>query len=146
MKIALQPNGSEELLWLAGDPELNEREFSSAKKLIIEGRVLSDEQTFVRASVARIKDRANLVTTISWETIRLFTSSHEAGLWMLDYDLIEPRFGTLIIELETTAGGTLRRYLTDTLVSPPKRHINGLSVNLSYTARGGAITSTSPAS
>lgn len=144
MKIALQPSGSEELLWLAGDPEINEREFSSVKKLIVDGRVLSDEQTFVRGSVARIQDRANLITTLSWEVTRLFVSSHEAELWLLDYDSTQPRFGTLVIESEVAEGGTRRRYLHDALVSSPKRHINGLTVHLSYTVRGGAISSTPP--
>lgn len=144
MKIALRPTGTATLLWLAGEPDVPECEFSSAGRVRITPSAPPQMQQRVRAANMRVIDRKNLLTTLSWETTRTFATAEDAFLFSLDYDTASARSGTLIL-LNTNPGGYLAcRYLTGAVVEPPARTVIGVSVQLSYTASGGAISAADP--
>ena len=142
MQIALQPTEGA-LVWLAGQPGVSERDFSSAADLDIDPVTLLQEDTFVRGRQARMTDRGNLKTSIRWNTVRKFATAEEASIFLLDYDNNTVREGTLILNIPQTSGGVITRALPNAVVSPPRRRQTGVSVFLSYTAQGGAITTPS---
>ncbi len=141
MRIALQPETGP-LVWLAGDPEADERTFSSAGDLRLNGDILVQEDALLRAKNRRFRDRGNLSETITFSTVRKFASSAEAQLWAIDYNRTMPRAGTLIIRIDQPGGGIVNRYLSNAVVRPPARTEIGLSILLSYTVQGSAFLTT----
>lgn len=128
--------------WLAGDPAVGEHAHSSASDLRIAATAQKQTDRFVRAAAAKERDRGNLSTTVSFSTTRKFSTPQTAELWAADYDSAFPRAGTLVIQTTAPGGTGTSRYMADTVVDPPTRQIIGCSVLLTYSATGGAITTT----
>lgn len=144
MRIAILATGSGTPVWLAGESGTMERIFSSAGDLSIDGNTIAETQTFVRAAAGKVRDRLNLITTISFSTSRIFTNPDDAELWAADYDGAFAREGALRMDMVAPGGGVTTRYLHDCTVAPPSRRVRGVTVVLNYTATGGAITSSAP--
>jgi len=130
--------------WLAGQPAVNEREFSSVSGFRLTPAIAVQTISRVRAAAVEVLDRKNLQTTISFGTTRKFATAVGAELWSLDYDASHPRSGTLIFESPQPGGGVSRRYMAGAVVQPPTRAVTGVSVDLSYTVTGGLIKSSPP--
>ena len=131
--------------WLAGTPGIGEREFSSSSGLRVEAQIDVQEDHFIRATAGRLRDRKNLVTTVSFSTTRKFATATAAELFALDYDRTYARDGLLMLESPQPGGGVSRRYLATVVVRPPAREVIGVTVLLSYVAVGGQISATPPA-
>ena len=140
MRVALINSGV--TYWLAGDPTKSEREHSSAADFRLSGRRLVQEATYVRADAGKALDRGNLLETITFSTWRLFDTVNEADLFVLDYHRTMPYTGTLRLVSLIAGGGESNRYLNDAVIDPPEFLKAGASVQLTYTARGGAISTT----
>ena len=120
---------------LAGDAGVSEREFSSVAGFEI--RAATDVQVIrkVRAEHAIPVDRDNLVTTLDFQTRRMFPTHGEAVAWASDAEEMEPLEGVLIFPF----GNGRDRGLVDAVVSPPRASVQGCQVTLSYQAQGGRI-------
>jgi hypothetical protein len=140
MRVALIASVGER--WLAGTPGTSERVHSSAADIRFNGQILTQENNYLRAQTAEVIDRGNLKTTITFTTSRLFATANEAEMYSAFYDAVNPRTGTLILEFVQPLGSVTRGYLRKAVVEPPGRQVIGCTVLLSYTVRGGAITST----
>jgi len=127
--------------WLAGDPALSEREHSSASNYRQQGARKTQENSFVRGSQSKVIDRGNILHTISFTTWRLFNTAHEAELWTLNYEASTPHSGSLRILSPIAGGGETNRYVHNCVIDPPSFEITGCTVKITYTVRGGAITS-----
>lgn len=141
MRVALIKDGI--TYWLAGDPALGEREFSSSSGLRVEAQIDIQEDHFIRAAAGKLRDRKNLVTTVSFSTTRKFATPTAAELFALDYDRTFARDGLLMLESPQSGGGVSRRYFA-AVVRPPSREVIGVTVLLSYVAVGGQIFPTPP--
>lgn len=129
---------------LAGEEGVGEREHSSAAGFELTGETRKQAMAYVRGSLAREKDRGNLLHTITFSTTRLFDSHAEASLFALAYDAAVPREGTLVIENIGADGGVESTlHLLDAVVSPPRRRLTGCTLFLDYTVTGGAINQVS---
>jgi hypothetical protein len=142
MRIALRESGK--TTWLGGEPGVDDRVFSRVAGLGIDSRILTQENNFIRADEAKVEDRKNLKTTVTWTTTRKFETTAAAEMWTVDYDRTMPRNGTLILQSEIPGGGEINRYLPNAVVHPPRRVVNGVSVTLTYQAEGGEIKKTNP--
>lgn len=124
---------------LAGQAGVSERTHSSAGEF----RIAADSQREliqrVRAATAKMVDRGNLATTITFSTSRQFATPAEAFLYTLDHDGALPRAGTLVMETAKPSGAAYSRYLMDVVISPPARRVIGCTALLDYTATGGGI-------
>lgn len=125
--------------WLAGNPAKSERQHSSASDLRMNGQIVLQARQFLRAAATSYVDRANLATTISFGSSRLFATAAEAQLWSLDYDATARRTGTLVLVSQIAGGGVIYRYMQGAIVRPPERIVTGCTVQLRYTAEGGKI-------
>jgi hypothetical protein len=144
MRVALKtPDGLTH--WLAGQPGVDEREFSSVSGFRVGGTVKVQPDGFPRAEAMVFRDRKNLATSLSFGTTRKFASLVAAAEWALDYDAAKPRSGTLILETPQAGGGVSRRYMAGAVVQPPGREVIGVSVILTYDVVGGKILTTPPA-
>lgn len=139
MRIGLLTDGI--LRWLAGNPDLGERSFSSASDFRMTPKINIQTDQFLRGAAVRVRDRKNLATTITFGTTREFPTVWAAENWVLDYEATQPREGQLILESQMGGGAVVRRYLANAVVEPPDRQVIGVSVILKYTIQGGAITS-----
>lgn len=137
MRILLQAGAA--VYPLAGEAGVSERIHSSAADLVISAQAVTDLVRRVRAAFAKIVDRGNLSTTITFSTTRLFGTPAAAFLYVLDHDSALPRQGTLIFEALAPGGGITKRALMDMVISPPTRRVIGCTALLDYTATGGAI-------
>jgi hypothetical protein len=114
----------------------SEREHSSAYDIVITGEIQTSVRDGVRRAISGVRDRGNLKTIISFSTTRKFASVAEAETFCLGYDATANREGTL-----TTDTGFS---MINTVVLPPERRINGVSVTLRYTCIGGGLESGTP--
>ena len=137
MRISLKVGAT--IYPLAGTSGVAERVHSSAGDFRITAQSEQELILLIRASTARMVDRGNLATTISFSTSRLFASPAQAFLYTLDHDAALPRAGQLWMEVETPAGAGYSRYLMDVVISPPSRRVIGCTALLEYTATGGGI-------
>lgn len=142
MRIALYTGGKAH--WLAGDPSKTEREHSSVADFSVDPVIEVQTNKFIRAVEASHHDRRNIDTTISWSTTRKFNTVAEAQRWMLEYDMTMPRTGTLQMHLLSGNNNVIIRYLHNCVVLPPSRRATGVSVHLTYQAKGGRITNANP--
>lgn len=143
MRVAIQPTSGPPV-WLAGDPTMDEREFSSAADIVVSGDIQVQTDAFVRARSSILRDRGNLVETLAFSTSRKFPSHQDACLWVLLYMAGTARSGYAIFEIPTAGGTVTRCYMPHAVVMPPERRIIGVSVLLNYQIRGSAITNTIP--
>ena len=139
MRVALKTDDGV-VHWLAGQPGVSERDFSSVANFKNEGRINVQENQFIRARAAEYEDRLNLATTVTFDTTRKFPTVVAAFTFALDYDRTKPREGQLIFEIPVAGGAEVRRFMAGAVVLPPKILTIGVSVNLSYTVLGGRIT------
>lgn len=124
---------------LAGQAGVSERTHSSAGDFRISAQSQQELILRVRAATAKMVDRGNLATTITFSTSRVFPTAAEAFLYTLDHDGALPRAGTLIMETAKPSGAAYSRYLMDVVISPPSRRVVGCTALLDYTATGGGI-------
>ena len=143
MRVALRTGGITH--WLAGQPAVDEREFSSVSGFRVSAGINVQQVAKVRAEAMEVVDHKNLQTTLTFGTTRKFDTAVLAELWSLDYDNGWPRSGTLILESPQPGGGVSRRYMAGAVVQPPVRAVTGVSVDLSYTVTGGLIKASPPA-
>jgi hypothetical protein len=134
MKIALRHEAVD--YWLAGQPTIAQSVHSSAGDLRINGQINIDSQARVRAAAMAFRDRGNLRQEISFTTSRKFATTAEADEWSATYDAVFPRTGYL--DFYDEDDDPIAR-LTNAIVLPPSRSVIGVSVQLSYTAMGGAM-------
>ena len=142
MRISLQPSAGA-LVWLAGQPGVDEREFASASNIRITGSIQVQEDRYIRGTNAKVKDRKNLLETLTFTTTRTFPTPQAAELWSMDYNANMPRAGVVQLQSIAEGGSVSTRYMKDAVVMPPGREVIGCSVILSYEIRGGSIK-TSP--
>lgn len=124
---------------LAGTSGVSERVHTSAGDFRISAQSQQELILRVRAATAKMVDRGNLATTITFSTSRVFATAAEAFLYTLDHDGALPRAGTLFMETAKPSGAAYSRYLVDVVISPPSRRVVGCSALLEYTATGGGI-------
>jgi len=138
MRIALLHSNTYH--WLAGNPALDIRSHGWADGFQMQPRLATQERLLLRASHASELDRGNLLHTVSFRTMRKFSSPQAAMVWCMDYDAVFPRTGALIMDSISPMGAVSRRSMANALVHPPSRQVNGASVLLEYRVSGGAIT------
>lgn len=124
---------------LAGTSGVDERVHTSAGDFRISAQSQQELILRVRAATAKMVDRGNLATTITFSTSRVFATAAEAFLYTLDHDGALPRAGVLLMEVLDPAGGVTTRHVMDVVISPPARRVIGCSALLEYTATGGGI-------
>lgn len=132
MRIAIKSNGVTTAL--AGDESLSEREHTSVFAFVIEGNTTRRIIRRVRAANAIPVDDGNLLTLVSFQTSRGFATPQQAADFCRDHEADFPRSGDLVFD--TGAG---KRKLTNAVVSPPSRKLNGCRVDLTYQASGDEI-------
>lgn len=137
MRISLL-NGST-IYHLAGQAWVSERVHSSAAELSMSAQTQSEVADLVGSEVAALFDRKNLVTSLSFQTHRLFATAAEALLFAADYDGTFARTGTLRIDAVLSDGSVTRRTLANALVDPPQRDLRGATLTLDYKIQGAAI-------
>lgn len=120
---------------LAGSATLSESEFSSAYDIEISGQLNSQPRLGVRRKIAGMRDRGNLITTISFSTTRKFSTVAAAEEFALGFD---EDFGDREGTLSTDTGYSM----PNTLVLPPTRRVNGVSVMMRFTCVGGGFDPT----
>lgn len=94
---------------------------------------------YVRSENALPIDRGNLLHSFTFSTTRVFATAADAWLFLLDYDRLTPRTGTLLLDSVGADGWVERRHLLNAVVAPPQRRNSGCSVLLSYSVAGSEI-------
>jgi hypothetical protein len=122
---------------LAGQSGVDEKVHTSATNIRISGNIATQARGGVRKAAAGIYDRKNLTSTVEFETSRLFETPAAAERWCLAYDRTFVRSGT--VTMDPMDEGIVQ-IMTDAVVLPPTRTLQGCTVFLSYTIIGGAIT------
>lgn len=92
---------------------------------------------FLRATTIKAFDRGNIRHQVSFRISRLFTSADDAFDWCLSYPSTVTRSGSVVFQ-----SGTASKTMADAVLQPPKMSILGVTVEVSYTLVGGAITET----
>jgi hypothetical protein len=137
MRISLKVG--ETVYPLAGTSGVSERTHSSAGDFRITAQSEQELIQLLRATTAKMVDRGNLSTTISFSTARLFNTPAEAFLYTLDHDAALPRAGILVMEVTKPNGSQYSRHLMDVVISPPVRRVIGCTALMEYQATGGGI-------
>ncbi len=127
--------------WLAGQLGVDQNVHSSAANLQFGGSAILQAQQRVRAANTALRDRGNLMSSLSFTTSRLHESLSEAEVFAATYDVVFPRTGTLRCYRET---GEAVCQLANAVVAPPTRQVIGLTVLLSYSVSGGAWQALTP--
>jgi hypothetical protein len=139
MKIFLQPDGDEPLMFLAGDGRVSERIFSSVSDFDLSGEFENAVVRRVRGGYATPKARGNLRHRAFFRTRRTFPTPAEADLYIAESSKAFPRKGAVYF---VTGAGT--RKLLDANIPPPVATSNGCAVMLRYQVEGGEFTPLNP--
>ena len=124
---------------LAGETGVDERVFCGAVDFRLEASIQRQPLARLRAATAGEKDRQNLTTTITFGTRRVFATALAAFHHAADYDAAGDRAGTLRLDTVSPGGTVVSREMPGAVVSPPRRRLDGCTLWLDYTVRGGGI-------
>jgi hypothetical protein len=139
MKIFLQPDGDEPLMFLAGDGRFSERIFSSVADFELTGELENSVVRRVRGGYATPKARGNLRHRAFFRTRRTFPTTAEATAYIALTQEAFPRRGQVYF---VTGEGT--RKLLGARISPPVAKADGCTVSLQYQVEGGEFTPLNP--
>lgn len=127
--------------WLAGQLGVDQHVHSSAGSLQFGGSTIMQAQQRVRAGHTALRDRGNLVASVSFTTSRQFETISDAEVFAATYDAVFPRSGTLRCYRET---GESVCQLLNAIVAPPIRQVIGVTVMLTYSVSGGEWQALTP--
>jgi hypothetical protein len=127
--------------WLAGQVGVDQSVHSSAANLQFNGSAILQAQQRVRANYTALRDRGNLMASVSFSTTRQFDTISAAEIFAATYDAVFPRTGTLRCFRES---GPSVCQLLNAVVAPPSRQVIGVTVMMSYTVNGGEWQALTP--
>jgi hypothetical protein len=125
-------------LVLAGDGA------EGARDLVVNGRVVVQEAQFLRAESVELFDRRNRSTLISFHAATLFDTMEDAEVYLLERAEKVQIQGLVTLIARTPSGAETRRYLSDAIVEISEGRQIGVTIEFSYTIRGGIILSAKP--
>lgn len=95
----------------------------------------------IRADFARIRDRQNRTTTVTFEVNRLFDTVADAENFVLIHGDRVPTSGLVAFESED---GTITRWMEAAVIQTVDSSFSGVSTKHSYQMTGGEILSAKP--
>lgn len=126
-------------IWITGT-DMRER----PGDLRINGQRVEQDAQFLRAAQARVFDRQNVMTTITFSIAREHASEQDAEYFILTHYADLPGNGTALLIAEDSTGREKNLYLENAvLVVTDHRHM-GVSSFHDYTLKGGILTDVKP--
>ena len=109
-----------------------------------DGRLVVDEQEFLRATAVELFNRANRATVISFSRVWSFTDLGAAELFLLDHPASIPQQETCKFTTMSNAGALSYRYIARAMVGAYRGAVMGTAITFNYTIRGGALQANEP--
>ncbi len=124
--------------WLAEEGQL------APDSLRVNGRRATQIAALLRAEAAKVWNRQNTVTTISFSIVREHSSARAAEEYMIRHEADVPSSGVCEFVCHDESGGQSSFYLDTGALETTEAFNIGCSTTHSYTLAGGRITTTRP--